>query len=68
MLVYQRVPTTFFRPMFLAYVREYPHRIWPEIWVRLRTSNLGSWRSPIECFVPQSEKVRIAGFDPSDPS
>jgi hypothetical protein len=27
------------RPIFQAYVREYPHKIWPYM-VRLRTSNL----------------------------
>ena len=27
-------------------LREYPHKIWPEIWYS--TSNLGSWRSPID--------------------
>ena len=37
--------------IFLAYFlglffREYPSKIWPEIWYS--TSILGSWRSPIE--------------------
>ena len=48
MLVSQRVPTILLRPMFQAYVsglhfREYPHKIWSEIWYS--TSILGSWNS-----------------------
>jgi hypothetical protein len=31
------------RPIFQAYVREYPHKIWPKIWYS--TSILGSWNS-----------------------
>ena len=30
----------YIRPIFQAYVREYPHKIWPEEWYR--TSILGS--------------------------
>jgi len=33
----------YIRPMFQAYVREYPHKIWPEKWYS--TSILGSWNS-----------------------
>ena len=29
--------------IYKAYVREYPHKIWPEKWYS--TSNLGSWNS-----------------------
>ena len=31
------------RPIFQAYVRGYPHKIWPDIWYS--TSILGSWNS-----------------------
>ena len=31
----------YIRPIFQAYVRGYPHKIWPEIWYS--TSILGSW-------------------------
>ena len=33
----------YIRPIFQAYVRKYPHKIWPEIWSS--TSILGSWNS-----------------------
>ena len=37
------VPTIFIRPIFQAYVSEYPSKIWPEIWYS--TYILGSWNS-----------------------
>ena len=37
------VPIPYIRPIFQAYVREYPHKIWPTIWYS--TSILGSWNS-----------------------
>ena len=33
----------YIRPIFQAYVREHPHKIWPNIWYS--TSILGSWNS-----------------------
>ena len=35
------------RPIFQAYVRGYPHKIWPDIWYS--TSILGSWNSHWYC-------------------
>ena len=37
------VPTINIRPIVQAYVSEYHHKIWPEIWYT--TSILGSWNS-----------------------
>ena len=38
----------YLRPIFQAYVREYPHKKCPEKWYSI--SILGSWRSPIDMF------------------
>ena len=40
------VPTIYFWPIFEAYVREYPHKIWPYmVLIWYSTSILGSWNS-----------------------
>ena len=38
------VPTIYVWPIFEAYVRGYPHKIWPEIWYSC-SSILGPWNS-----------------------
>ena len=43
--------------IYKAYVREYPHKIWPEKWYS--TSILGSWRSPIESSIFYSVLARV---------
>ena len=58
------VPIPYISPIFEAYVREYPHKIWPEIWYS--TCILGSWRSPIENRDVKHPKIGIKCCEDGD--
>ena len=54
----------YIRPIFQAYVREYPHKIWPEKWYVYVPPSIGSWRSPIDRSLRSQEGDLVFGTVP----